>query len=361
MFKPAFQFTHTSRDWAQHLKIREAAVDIYQRADVIDLHNDSFLWQRLLGYQMERWHEPWPGLNYAPLGRQVDLPRAQAASMTGIVFDIPTNPWVPRARKYGALRQHISNMLATFERARQAEIPVRHVVSYADYCAARNAGEMAAWISIQGGQAIDNNLYDLQRIPEVHRITLIHFTRSRIGASNFDRLNATQGLSTFGKDFVQAMIQQKILVDLSHINPAGFWDAIDCMPSDVPPVVTHTGVKGVCNIWRNIDDDQIRAIAERGGTIGVIFERNFIANQRPQKKLRTIVDHMEHIIRVGGEDAVSLGSDYDGMITLPTDFPDIRWQPVLVDEMLNRGWSEARIRKILGENFLRVIRQVRPN
>lgn len=352
-------FTDTPEQWAQHLNITLEAIELYCQCEVIDLHNDSFLWQRLLGYRMERWHEPW-GKKYAPLGRQVDFPRALAARMSGIVFDIPTNPWVPRAYKYGALRQHISRMLGSIKQARNLGLPVKHVVSYRDYQQARSTGHMAAWISIQGAQAIDNNVYDLQRIPEIHRITLLHFTRSRIGASNFDALAKNRGLSAFGKDFVQAMVAERILVDLSHINPAGFWDALDCMPLDVPPVVTHTGVKGICDIWRNIDDGQIRAIAERGGTIGVIFERNFIAHDRSAKSLRTIVDHMEHIIKIGGEDCVSLGSDYDGMITLPFDFADIRWQPVLVDEMLRRGWSEARIRKILGQNFLRVIQTVRP-
>ncbi len=352
-------FTDTPEQWAQHLKISHEAVQLYADSEVIDLHNDSFLWQRLVGYRMERWHEPW-GKKYAPFGRQVDFPRALAARMSGIVFDIPTNPWVPRSHKYGALRQHIARMLGSIQQARRLGQPVQHVVSYGDYQKARASGHLAAWISIQGAQAIDNNLHDLQRIPEVHRITLLHFTRSRIGASNFDALAKNRGLSPFGKDFVQAMVAQRILVDLSHINPAGFWDAVDCMPLGVPPVVTHTGVKSVCDIWRNIDDEQIRAIAERGGTIGVIFERNFIARDRSAKRLRTIVDHMAHIIRIGGEDCVSLGSDYDGMITLPFDFADIRWQPVLVDEMLRRGWSEDRIRKILGQNFLRVIQTVRP-
>lgn len=358
MLNQAQTFTKDTQQWAKQLDISEQAVSLYQDAEVIDLHNDSFLWQRLLSYRLEQWHEPWWG--YAPLGRQVDLPRAHAAAMNGIVFDIPTNPLISKAGKYGALRKHISRMLATFKRAEQANVPVQHVVSYADYQLARRQGKLAAWISIQGGQAIDNNLYDLQRIPEVHRITLLHFTRSRIGASSFDRWRADQGLTPFGQQFVQAMAAERILVDLSHINAAGFWDAMDCMPEGVPPVVTHTGVKGVCDIWRNIDDAQIRAVAERGGTIGVIFERNFIGRHRQHKQMRHIVDHMAHIIEVGGEDAVSLGSDYDGMITLPFDFTDIRWQPILVDEMLLRGWSETRIRKILGLNFLRVIREVRP-
>ncbi|MGV3523428.1 MAG: dipeptidase [Candidatus Sericytochromatia bacterium] len=340
---------------ARLLDISPEALALYQDSEVIDLHTDTFLWQRLLGYRPERRHRP--GFWGAPFGNQVDLPRAREAGMAGVVWDIVTNPLEPRARKYGALRRHLSNMLSSF---RAAGPEFAHVVSYADYQRARTAGQMACWISLQGGQALDNNLHDLGRIPEVHRITLVHFTRSRIGASNFDRLNARQGLSPFGKSFVERMVAERLLVDLAHINERGFYDALDVMPPEVPPIVTHTGVKGVCNIWRNLDDAQIKAIAARNGTIGVIYERHFLARERSQQRLERIIDHMAHIIAVAGEDYVSLGSDYDGMITLPPDFKDITWQPVLVERMLARGWSETRIRKILAHNFLRVVQAVRP-
>jgi len=348
-------FRSEPAQWAQKLGISTEAVKLYLDAEVIDLHTDTFLWKRLLGYRLSMRHSlpKWR----ARFGGQVDFPRVLEAQMAGIVWDIPTNPLVPKARKYGALRRQIALILEDLQACSQHFQPV---VSFADYQAARAAGKVASWISIQGGQAIDNNLYDLERIPEIHRITLVHFTRSRIGASNFDRLHANLGLSPFGRDFVAKMVEQRILVDLSHINRKGFFDALEVMPSHVPPVVTHTGVKGVCDLWRNIDDAQIRAIAERQGTIGVIYEQNFLHRQKSQQTLSRIVDHMQHIIQVAGEDFVSLGSDYDGMITLPADFPDITWQPALVQEMLKRNWSEDRIRKILGQNFLRVVAAVRP-
>lgn len=345
--------------WARQLGISLEAVQLYLASEVIDLHTDSFLWQRLIGYRMERRHAP-PRWGRRRFGGQVDFPRVLEAAMAGVVWDIPTNPLVFRARKYAALRGHIDQILS---RLRAVPEHFQHVVSYSDYQAARAAGKVASWISIQGGQAIDNNLYDLARIPEVHRITLVHFTPSRIGASNFDPLNARRGLSAFGRDFVAEMVRLGILVDLSHINRPGFFDALavmDRQAKQVPPIVTHTGVRGVCDIWRNLDDAQIKAIAARNGTIGVIYEQNFLARSRADQTLARIVEQLDYIIALVGEDHVSLGSDYDGMITLPHDFGDITEQPKLVAEMLRRGWSAERIQKILGLNFLRVVQVVRP-
>ncbi|MEZ0373804.1 MAG: dipeptidase [Candidatus Sericytochromatia bacterium] len=342
--------------WAHRLQISSEAVALYLDAEVIDLHTDSFLWQRLSGYKLEKRHAlpPWG----ARLGGQVDLPRVLEAQMAGLVWDIPANPILPKARKYGAVRGLIARMLATLEPHAEQ---FRHVVSYADYRRARAEGKVACWFSIQGGQALDHNLRDLERIPEIHRITLVHLTRSRIGASNIHPLHRDIGLSPYGRDFVEKLVQLRILVDLSHINRKGFFDALAAMPADLPAVVTHTGLKGVCDIWRNIDDQQIRAIAARNGTIGVIYEEHFLAHNKQQRTLERIIDHLAHIIQVAGEDYAPLGSDYDGMITLPRDFPDITAQPILVQRMLDRGWSEERIRKILGLNFLRVIQQVRPD
>jgi membrane dipeptidase len=141
---------------------------------------------------------------------------------------------------------------------------------------------------------------------------------------------------------------------------ACFFDALDVMPAHIPAVVTHTGVQGVRPLWRNIDDAQIRAIAERNGTIGIICAAPFLAAEPGRRTYARIVDHMAHVIRVAGEDYVSLGSDFDGLITTPEGLPDITALPRLVQDMLERGWSDTRIQKILGGNFLRVVAQVQP-
>ena len=139
----------------------------------------------------------------------------------------------------------------------------------------------------------------------------------------------------------------------------GFFDALEVCDPSIPPIVTHTGMAGIRPLWRNIDDEQVKAIAERGGTIGIIFNPFFLG-PRWFGPLSLVIDHMEHIIQLVGEDFVSLGSDYDGAILLPDGFEDCTHQPKLVADMLSRGWSAERIKKILGANFLRVLKAVRP-
>ena len=119
-------------------------------------------------------------------------------------------------------------------------------------------------------------------------------------------------------------------------------------------------VSGVYPHWRNLDDAQIRAIADRGGVVGVMYQSSFLAPVWIYAKRSAILDHLEHIIRVGGEGCAAIGTDYDGMIVPPGDLPDVTAHPLLVQDMLDRGWREARIRAVLGENYLRVLRHVRP-
>jgi membrane dipeptidase len=127
----------------------------------------------------------------------------------------------------------------------------------------------------------------------------------------------------------------------------------------VPPIVTHTGASGVHPHWRNLDDAQIRAIADRGGVVGVMYHMPFLGKSKGRGSLTRIVDHIEHVVRVGGEQCAALGSDWDGAITTPSDMPTCSELPRLVQEMLRRGFSEPRIRNVLGLNFLRCLRDLR--
>lgn len=335
------------------LNISKEAVEIYLDSQIIDPHTVSYVWTRVLGYNMLKRHNPKPfGL---PFLGQVDFPRCREANMSGIVWDITTNPFLKDKNKLNTLRENINMVMKDINSFNN---DFQFVSTYSDYQNALKNNKTASWISIQGGQAIDDNIENLDKVPEIHRITLLHFTKSKIGASNFDSRNKDIGLTELGKKFVEKMVDNKIIVDLSHINRKGFFDALSVVPSDIPVVVTHTGVNGVFKSWRNIDDDQIKAIAKTNGTIGIIYYPKFISPKNCT--IANIIDHMEHVIKIAGEDHVNLGSDYDGMITLPKEFKDITYQPLMVEEMLKRKWSVERIQKILGLNFLRVIKQIRP-
>jgi len=136
--------------------------------------------------------------------------------------------------------------------------------------------------------------------------------------------------------------------------------ALDACGAALPPVVTHTGIAGVQPSWRNLDDEQIRAIADRGGVIGIMYHRGFLGRPPWKVGADAIVRHLEHAIAVGGEDIAALGSDWDGMIVTPRDMPTCLELPVLVDRMLTRGWKPDRIARVLGGNALRLVATIRP-
>ncbi|MBC7473030.1 MAG: membrane dipeptidase [Candidatus Sericytochromatia bacterium] len=340
---------------AKRFNISIESAEIYLSSEIIDPHTVSYVWTRVFGYDMTKRHKPKPfGI---PFLNQVDFPRCREANMSGIVWDITTNPFLRDKNKLQVIKKNIQMVLSDINKCSHE---FKFVSSYTDYQESLKDNKTASWLSIQGGQAIDNNLDNLDKIPEIHRITLIHFTKSKIGVSSFDRKNREIGLSNFGKEFVEKMVENKIIVDLSHINKKGFFDALNIVKKDTPVVVTHTGIDSVFSSWRNIDDQQIKAIANTGGTVGIIYYPKYLAKTLFSCSTDKIVDHIEHVIKIAGEDFVTLGSDYDGMISLPKDMKDITYQPLLVEEMLKRKWTPERIKKILGLNFLRVIKNIRP-
>jgi len=112
--------------------------------------------------------------------------------------------------------------------------------------------------------------------------------------------------------------------------------------------------------WRNVDDDQIRAIADLGGVTGIMFHAGFLGGSFWSGRAAAIVAHIEHVIDVAGEDAVAIGSDFDGLIVPPADLRTVTELPVLVQRMLDRGFSTERVVKVLGTNYLDVMSQIRP-
>jgi membrane dipeptidase len=114
-------------------------------------------------------------------------------------------------------------------------------------------------------------------------------------------------------------------------------------------------VRGVHDVWRNIDDAQVRAIADTGGVVGVMYHSGFLG----ESSAEAVVRHLEHVVKVGGEDCAALGSDWDGLIVPPRDMRTVAELPVLVRAMRARGFTDDRVRKIVGANYLRVVEAVR--
>ncbi|MES1189095.1 MAG: membrane dipeptidase [Myxococcales bacterium] len=338
----------------ERLAVSAEARALHDDADVIDLHVDSFIWRRIFGYDFRRRHGAF---TRGVMMSQFDLPRALEAGLNGATWVITTNPLGDARDREAKFFENLSDLTALLE---SPEAAARVVRSAAEYRAARAQGLHAAFIGVQGGNALAHSLDAIDRLSPgiILRVTILHLTSSRLGATS-SPLGGNFGLTNYGKDYVRRLNAHKILVDLAHISPAGFWDAIAAHDPTVPFVVTHTGVSGVFPHWRNLDDAQLRAVADSGGTVGIMYHSEFLGDRLFGGRLDTIVRHIEHVINVAGEDTVSLGSDWDGSIVTPRDMPTVLELPRLTQAMLDRHWSEQRIRKVLGLNFLRVVQAVR--
>ena len=317
--------------------------------DLIDAHIESFLWTRMLGYDLTARHGR--GLLGGRFYSQVDVPRMLAAGMTGAVFSIATNPF----RSAAGRRRTVLANLARLRAALEADPAVAVVDGHGGYVRARADGRLAVFLALQGGNAVD--AAGVADLPEaVTRVTLVHLTRSALGAPSVPLRWGRGGLTDDGRAYVGALNARRILVDLAHLDREGFWDALAVHDRAQPAIVSHTGVRGVHDHWRNVDDAQIRAIAELGGVVGIMYHAAFLGG----RSLDAVARHVEHVIQVGGPDAVCLGSDWDGLIVPPPALRTVAELPALLRRLSERGMCDGALAKVAGGNYLRVMAVVRP-
>lgn len=347
-----------AREWARELGISQEAVELYLESEVVDLHLDSFIWTRVFGYDLRVRHAR------APLGGwflgHADVPRVREARLAAATWVVTTNPWRERNDRLTTLVQNVERLKSVLGELSE---DVALVTTLGEYRAARAGGRHAALIGIQGGDALEADHGHLERLLPgvISRVTLVHLLSSSLGTTSSPlKLGPDRGLGPQGKDLVRFLNHARVLVDLAHVGPHGFWDILDAHDPTLPAIVTHTGVSGVHRHWRNLDDAQLRAIAHTQGLVGILFHAPFLGKGVLGARSDRIVDHLEHVIRVAGEDAAALGSDFDGAIVPPRDLRSVLELPRLVEHMLRRRWSTQRIQKVLGENFLRVLGSVRP-
>jgi len=344
--------------WARELGISREAVEVYLGCESIDLHIDTYIWNRIFRWDLRKRHGG--GLLGARFYSMVDFPRVREANLSGGIWVITTNPARSPDGRAHAFVENVRRLQGIFESVRDDFAVVRNA---REYKSARAAGKHAAFLGIQGGNALDRDLDALDLIPDdlIVRITIVHLSSSRIGVTSSPAAGARrgEGLSAFGKDYVRRLDEKRILVDLAHVNREGFFDAVAVHDRSLPLVVTHTGVTGVTPHWRNLDDEQLRAIADTGGTIGVMYQSSFLGDPYWGGRSESVIRHVEHVVNTVGEDFASLGSDWDGAICPPRDLTSPLDLPRLVEHMLRRRWSADRIQKVLAGNYLRVVEAIR--
>lgn len=233
-----------------------------------------------------------------------------------------------------------------------------------DFLAAVGGTTVGCIPALEGAHALEGSIDRLDRLIDqgLRSVGLAHFHANECVACSWgpggDRgflsrpKEAAQGLSDLGRALIDRLNERRIAVDLAHTSRAGFMEA--AARSQSPPFVSHTGVAGAHRHWRNIDDEQIRAVINRGGIIGVIFAGRFLGGS----EIDDVVRHIEYLVQNFGDDGVAIGSDWDGMI-IPVrglEGVDRLWR--LTATLLGRGHSEERVAKILGRNAVRYLADV---
>jgi membrane dipeptidase len=319
-----------------------------------------------------------------------DLARLKAGMVGGQFWSvyIPAN-----ARDSGYARVQLEQI----DIARQfvAKYPEIEWALTADALRASHArGRIGSLLGLEGGHAIENSLGTLRAYYDLgaRYMTLTHSANIDWADSGTDSVQHG-GLTSFGEEVVREMNRLGMLVDLSHVSPATMSDALNV--SEAPVIFSHSSARGVTEHPRNVPDSILRRLPQNGGIVMVTFVPVFVSQpvaqhgnemqrvnaelrQRfpnddaarrremdawrathpaPKATIKDVADHIDHVRRVAGVDHVGIGSDFDGITDTPTGLEDVSKFPSLFAELSRRGWSEADMRKLAGENLLRVLKR----
>ncbi|MGN0056331.1 MAG: dipeptidase [Atopobiaceae bacterium] len=263
--------------------------------------------------------------------------------------------WVPDNLPAGVTPLDFYRRLRTYykEQTARLDAQVRRVDDPAQIRPTLDSGRMAALLTVENGSPIGHDLDAVHEFATdgVHMVTLTWNGPNSIGSGN----QTTDGLSSFGLQALRELQSCGIVVDVSHLNEAGFWDVEHA--SDQPFVASHSNSRAVCNHPRNLADDQFRAICERGGLVGLNYYRSFITERAVdhggvpasgEVTFDELASHVEHWLDLGGEDVVALGSDFDGS-TVPAWLDGCQQIPTFHQRMVER-FGEDLCKKIFFEN-----------
>lgn len=339
-------------------KASDQAEALHQKLIVADLHADSLLWNRDLLDHGRRGH--------------VDLPRLQLGNVALQAFTVVTTSprhlnitrnsddtdlirylamaqgWPPRTWNSPKQRAiYEADKLQRFAAKSDGRLVI--IKSGADlqhFLSTRAPGQVAGFLGSEGTQPLEGNLDNLQALYDAgfRMMAPTHFTDTAIAGAAAGVNKG--GLTELGRQWVHAMESRGMLIDLAHASPATLRDVTAI--ANKPLIVSHTGVKGTCNNNRNLSDYELRAVAKTGGVIGIGLWDTATCGTDAGATARAI----HYAANVVGTDHVALGSDFDGAVTTP--FDSSGWV-LLTDALLQEGFSEQDIRKIMGENAVRVL------
>jgi membrane dipeptidase len=343
-------------------KLRERAAKLHREAIVVDTHNDITSPMTDEGYDL--------GPRDTSGKTQTDIPRLKEGGVDAEFFAIYVA--ARYAKEGGAARRALEMIDGVYEQVRRYPQSLELALTTDDIRRIAKSGKIAALMGIEGGHAIEDSLSALRQFYKlgVRYMTLTHTNTNNwadsaggIGNPPEKRHN---GLSDFGKEVVREMNRLGMMVDISHVSDDTFWACIQV--SQAPMIASHSSARALTNVPRNMTDDMLKALAQKGGVVMVNFYNGFInteyaksgtpvpAKPADTATLEMLMQHFEHIIKVAGIDHVGIGSDFDGVDgKLPPGMEEISKLPTITYELLKRGYSEADVKKVLGENLLRAM------
>jgi membrane dipeptidase len=376
----------------------DPALAIHQSALIIDTHADTP--QRFLDENFDL------GQNTPVTDGHIDLDKVKQGNLGAEFFSI----WVEPEFKGHYAKRAMDLIDSVYQQAARHPDKMTMAFSAEDIVRAHDQHKFAALMGIEGGHAIENDMHllrDFYRVG-VRYMTLTWSNTNEWADSSGDIQNPNvkhhNGMTDFGKDVVREMNRLGMIVDISHVSDATFYQAL--LISQAPVIASHSSSRELTNQPRNMTDDMLRAMANNRGVVMVNFYSAFIdenyrkassdpekikqreaaveafkkahahpdgspvtydeiapiekkwAAQFPRPPLKSLIDHIDHVAKVAGVDHVGLGSDFDGVTSLPDGIDSAADLPKITEALYQRGYTREQILKILGGNFLRVMREV---
>jgi len=228
--------------------------------------------------------------------------------------------------------------------------------SYEELVSNDKEGKISAFLTVEEGGVLKGNIDNLKLLKDlgVRLITLTWNYPNEIGYPNANRKNWMKGLTSFGKDVVCEMNSLGMIVDVSHLSDEGFYDVAEI--ASKPFVASHSNARAITHNYRNLTDDMIKLLGEKGGVTGINFEKSFLGN-RNISAVEDMVTHIKHIVNVGGMEVVAMGTDFDG-ISQELEIRNIGEIEKLIVALKRQGFTEGQLDKLLYKNSLRVIKDI---
>lgn len=257
-------------------------------------------------------------------------------------------------------------LLKIYREELQKCVRLREVRTYGDLLQNREDGKISAILTMEDSAPLGDSLERLKELYDdgVRMICLTWNYPNKVGYPNFGRYfengepdrkmpDTVNGLTDFGRELVREMNRLGIVIDVSHLSDAGFYDVISL--SDQPIVASHSNARTLCQVARNMTDDMLDRLAENGGVVGMNYAAAFLDAQNGQKTISMVIEHVKHVKRKIGIDHIALGSDFDG-IDPNIELENASMMPTLVDTLSSAGLTDDELDKITYQNALRVFR-----